>query len=131
MIEIYTDGACSGNPGPSGIGVVIITDNKYDEFGRYIGNATNNIAEVTAIKIALENIRERNIDIIIHSDSMYAINVLTGKWRVNSNKELIFETRKLISEFMSIKFKHVRGHSGNKHNERADRLAVAAINRRK
>lgn len=123
-IVIYTDGACSGNPGPAGIGAVLMCAHHYHEIGKHIGKGTNNIAELSAVKYALKNIYNFELPITIYTDSMYVINVLTGKWKGTTNIELLQEIKDLMKNFNSIKFKHVKGHSGNKYNERADALAV-------
>ena len=79
-IKIYTDGASSGNPGPSGIGVLLIFGDKRKEVSRYIGTATNNIAELSAIKTALELLKRNDLPVRIFSDSSYSIGLLTKGW---------------------------------------------------
>src|SRR5262245_30691763 len=73
----YTDGACSGNPGPAGVGVVLVCGEHRKELSEYIGEATSNIAELTAVLRALRAIRDRDRHVILHSDSEYTIGVLT------------------------------------------------------
>ena len=72
---VYTDGSCRGNPGPMGIGVVIIPDinntNSIVKMGKYIGHGTNNIAELTAIKIGIETAIQYNKPILLYTDSLY------------------------------------------------------------
>lgn len=134
-IVVYTDGACSGNPGPAGAGVVILVDGARREFSHYLGEATNNIAELTAIKVALSDLtRTLNGDlqrpIVLHSDSDYAIKVVTGAYRAKKNVALIREIQQLLRPFGKLRFQWVRGHVGVEENERADTLAVSAIERR-
>lgn len=129
-IHIYADGACSGNPGPAGIGVLLIYRSYKKEISEYIGHGTNNIAELTAIKRALETIKKskRNIPIKLYLDSNYVIGLFTKNWKAKKNIELIESIKKLLKEFENIEFIKVKGHSSNKGNNRADRLAVYARN---
>ena len=127
VIHIFTDGACSGNPGPAAWGAVLIFNNHIKEFSEFIGDATNNIAELTAIKSALEKVKDRDIPIKVYVDSDYSIGVLTKDWKIKANKNLISEIRKLIKSFKDISFQKVDGHTGIKFNERADKLARLAI----
>lgn len=124
MIELYADGACFPNPGNMAVGVVLKYGNHIKEFSEEIGEGTNNIAELTAIKFGLEKIKDRTIPVKVISDSQYALNVITGKWNPKSNHNLIHELGLLISEFSDINFRWERGHTGkNEHHERADYLA--------
>ena len=126
-IHIYTDGACSGNPGPAGYGAILIYNSHVKEFSEYIGEATNNIAELTAIKKGLEAVKNKNIPVVIYSDSSYSIGVLSNGWKAKKNKELIQEIKSLMLTFESIEFVKVKGHSDNKLNERADKIANLAV----
>lgn len=126
-IIIYTDGACSGNPGPAGIGVVMRYQEKRKEISRYIGQGTNNIAELEAIKAALLSIKKQNMPVIIFTDSSYALGLLTKGWKAKQNTTLVEEIRALASSFKHLRFVKVKGHAGDPDNERADRLAVQAI----
>jgi ribonuclease HI len=127
LINIYTDGASSGNPGPSGIGVYMIYNERTKEISEFIGNATNNIAELKAIKRGLEELKKFDIPICLYTDSNYCLGVLTKNWKAQANKELILETKKLIKKFKSIEIIKVKGHSGIEENEIADKLATSAI----
>ncbi|MCK5695712.1 MAG: ribonuclease HI [Desulfobacula sp.] len=126
-IKIYTDGASSGNPGPSGIGILFIYEENKKKISRYIGKATNNIAELTAIKVALEELKRVDLPVRIFSDSSYAIGLLTKNWKPKKNQELVNEIRALICKFFDLAFIKVKGHSGIKENEIADFLATSAI----
>ncbi len=126
-IKIYTDGASSGNPGPAGIGIVLIYGEKKKEISSFIGHATNNIAELTAIKIGLEELKRFDLPVRIFSDSSYAIGLLTKGWKAKANPELVLEIRSLMKKFSDLAFIKVKGHSGIKENEVADFLATSAI----
>ncbi len=127
-IEIYTDGATSGNPGPSGLGVVLRWGTHYLEVHQYLGLATNNIAELSAIKVALQSVHHPGrMPVQIHTDSQYSIGVLTGNYKVKANKELIEEIRALQKHFPALTLHKVKGHAGHPLNERADELARLAV----
>jgi ribonuclease HI len=127
-ICIYTDGACSGNPGPAGIGIVMRHNGHEKEISRYIGTATNNIAELEAIRTALAMVRNLKIPVLIHTDSSYALGILSKGWKAKQNLELVAEIRRLMDQFDDLRLIKVKGHAGHPDNERADQLAVAAIN---
>lgn len=127
QVEIYTDGACTGNPGPAGIGIYFRFGKHHKEISEYIGHATNNIAELTAIKKALESLKSHEYPVTIFSDSQYSLSVLNGAYKAKKNKELIESIQKLMSNFKYLKLVKVAGHSGIAGNEKADRLAVSAI----
>lgn len=129
VIDVWTDGACTGNPGPCGFGVILRTADSYTEIGQYIGTGTNNIAELMAIGVALEELRDIDGRVRIHTDSNYSIGVLSKGWKAKANVELIAWIRELVAE-RPIKFVKVKGHAGIPLNERADQLAVAAVERR-
>jgi ribonuclease HI len=131
-VIVYTDGACTGNPGPMGIGVVIMDGKERTEISEYLGTGTNNIAELTAIKRALEALpdADRKRLVKIHTDSSYAIGLLTKNWKAKANTELIAELRELAGRFPKLQMIKVKGHSGIPENERADTLAVDAIKKR-
>jgi ribonuclease HI len=127
VVQIYTDGASSGNPGPSGIGVVLIYGSQRKEIGEYIGEATNNIAELLAIQKGLAAVKKKNLPVRVYTDSSYAHGVLTQNWKAKKNQELIAAIRKDMAAFQNLRLVKVEGHKGVVENERADRLAVAAI----
>jgi ribonuclease HI len=134
-VHIYTDGACTGNPGPMGIGAVILDATREvvadgrRELSSYLGLGTNNIAELTAIKRAVE-ILPRDRPIVIYTDSGYSIGVLSLGWRAKANQALIAEIRQLLGGFARVDFVKVAGHAGIPENERCDELARQAIVRR-
>ena len=135
MITIYTDGACSGNPGIGGWGVVILEQNK-DEIILNGGqnNTTNNRMELTAAIEALKYFQSKK-DITLITDSKYVkdgIQLWIKNWRKNGwktaakkqvkNKELWMSLDVLIARH-NINWEWVKGHAGNKYNEKADYLA--------
>lgn len=127
---VYTDGACSGNPGPAGIGVVLRYKDKSKELSRYLGKATNNIAELEAIRTGLKAVKNRHLPVIVFTDSNYAYGLLTKGWKARMNTALVADIRELAATFKRLRFVKVKGHAGHPDNERADRLAVAAIRER-
>jgi len=132
VIEVWTDGACSGNPGPMGIGVVVIDGGARREIGDYLGVGTNNIAELTAIERGLEVAGEgdRGRRIRVYSDSAYAIGLLEKGWKAKANQELVGRLRRQLTAFPQVEFVKVEGHAGVPENERCDELARRAISRR-
>ncbi len=127
-VVAYTDGACSGNPGPAGLGLVVLNGEQRVERFEYLGKATNNIAELTAILRALDEIAP-DVPAVIHTDSQYAIGVLQKGWKAKANKELIAELRGALSG-RPVRLVYVPGHAGVPLNERADALARRAIEER-
>jgi ribonuclease HI len=135
MITIYTDGACSGNPGIGGWGVVILEDNKEEIFlNGGNNNTTNNRMELTAAIEALKYFQNKT-DITLITDSKYVkdgINLWIKNWKKNGwktaakkpvkNKELWIKLDDLITTH-NILWEWVKGHAGNEHNEKADYLA--------
>lgn len=126
-VWVYTDGASSGNPGPSGIGVVLCHGERKKEISRYIGLATNNIAELEAIRTGLSAIKNRALPVRVFTDSSYAMGVLSKGWKASKNQELVAETKTLMAKFRDLTLIKVKGHAGHQGNELADQLAVAAI----
>ena len=136
---IYTDGACSGNPGPGGWGAVIFdNDNKQKNISGSEENTTNNRMELSAAIMALEEVN-MNSEITIYTDSTYVKNGITEwvlKWKENgwknSNKEPVknkdlWEKLDNLCKQNTIKWKWVKGHASNKYNNLADELATKAI----
>ena len=126
-ICIFTDGASSGNPGPSGIGVVLRFGEHEKEISEYIGLATNNIAELRAIQAGLQAIKNTDLPVRLFTDSTYAYGVLELGWKVRANREMVESIKKLMVKFINLKIVKVKGHAGDEGNERADFLATSAI----
>jgi ribonuclease HI len=125
-VVAYTDGACSGNPGPAGLGVVLLHGDERRELSEYLGTGTNNIAELTAILRALEAF-EADLPLLVHTDSQYAIGVLTKNWKPKANQELIQRIKQRMRDVKQLRLVYVPGHAGVPLNERADALARAAV----
>ena len=130
-VRIFTDGASSGNPGPSGIGVVLRFGKHEKEISEYIGVATNNVAELKAIQAGLSAVKNRNVPVQIFTDSSYAYGVLVLDWKARANNELVVSIKKTMRKFKNLEIVKVRGHAGDEGNQRADLLATSAITRRK
>jgi ribonuclease HI len=126
-IQVWTDGACTGNPGPAGIGVVILDGDQRTEISEYLGHGTNNIAELTAILRGLQRVSDQSRPVIVYSDSAYSIGLLTQAWKAKANKELVEELRATCRQFADLQFVKVAGHAGIALNERVDELARTAI----
>ena len=127
-VTIYTDGACSGNPGPAGIGVVLICNGHKKEISQYIGQATNNIAEIKAVIVGLSSLKHPEKSCVrLYTDSQWVVGVLTQNWKVKKNVKLVEEARKLAARVGKLDVVKVKGHAGNEFNELADRLARNAI----
>ncbi|HLF55324.1 MAG TPA: ribonuclease HI, partial [Thermoanaerobaculia bacterium] len=140
-VVAWTDGACSGNPGPGGYGVVMTWNGRRKELSQGFRRTTNNRMEILAVVAALESLSEP-CEVEIHSDSQYVVNAIeqgwAKKWRSNGwrrgpkNKERalnpdLWERLLALLARHRVKLSWVRGHAGNADNERADRLAVAAL----
>jgi ribonuclease HI len=134
MIEIFTDGASSGNPGPGGYGVILRSGKYYKELAEGFRKTTNNRMELLAVIKGLEAIKLPNQDVMIFSDSKYVIDSIEKRWvygwvqkgfKDKKNKDLWLRYLE-VSKLHNIKFTWVRGHNGHPENERCDVLAVAA-----
>ena len=129
-MTIYSDGACSGNPGPAGLGVVLIRGERRTEISGWLGDGTNNIAELRAIEAALLRIEDMATPVDLYTDSSYSIGVLTQGWKAKANIPLVQRIRGIVARFQDLRFHWVRGHVGVEENERADALARTAIENR-
>jgi ribonuclease HI len=126
-IFVFTDGACTGNPGPAGIGVFFQYRDHKKEISRFIGSGTNNTAELTAIKVALQEIKDPALPVALFTDSSYCYGVLTGSFKAKKNLNLVEEIKKEMRRFPLLKFFKVEGHRGIDGNEKANLLAQQAI----
>ena len=129
-IIVYTDGACSGNPGPAGLGIYLSFKGIKRYISEYLGEGTNNIAELTALLRAMEVIKDPTMPVVIYTDSSYSIGVLTKGWKAKKNTDLIAEIRAAMKRFPNLTLKKVAGHAGIEGNEIADELAREAITKR-
>jgi ribonuclease HI len=131
-IIIHTDGACSGNPGPAGIGVFFERpDGEILEHSEFIGEGTNNIAELTAILRALEMLKpeEQEAHVLLYTDSAWSLGVLVGGWKAKVNVELITAIKEKMTTMPEVELLKVKGHAGHGGNEEADALATMAVRR--
>jgi len=134
MIEIFTDGASSGNPGPGGYGAILRSGQHYKELSEGFRKTTNNRMELLAVIKALEALKGHGQQVMIYSDSKYVIDAIEKRWvngwlakgfKDKKNKDLWLRYLEL-AKLHHIKFTWVRGHNGHPENERCDVLAVAA-----
>ncbi len=135
QIQIYTDGACSYNPGPGGWGAILIYKNVEKVISGGEANTTNNRMELLAVINALKILKER-CEVTLYSDSAYVVNAVLNDrlfqwfqagWKTNDkkpvkNQELWEELLKMLS-FHSVTFVKVKGHADNEYNNRCDKLA--------
>jgi ribonuclease HI len=137
-VVLYTDGACLGNPGPGGYGVVLLYDKHRKELSGGFRLTTNNRMEMRAVIEGLKALKRR-CSVTIYSDSEYVVNAISKgwaeRWRANRwrrNKKEMAVNPDLWAELLELCEQHdvdlrwVRGHAGVTENERADRLAMAA-----
>lgn len=137
-IKIYTDGACSGNPGPGGYGAILMYNGMEKEISGGNKSTTNNQMELMGVISALELLKER-CNVEVYTDSAYVVNSINNGWVyswkkrnwVKSDKTRaknidLWERLLCLIEKHNIKFIKVKGHSDNEFNNRCDRLAVTA-----
>ena len=138
-VTIYTDGACSGNPGPGGWGTILMFKDVSKEISGYSKNTTNNIMEISAVIQGLKLLKYP-CKVNLYSDSAYVVNAFNQGWIYNwvkknwktagntdvKNKELWQELYNLTKTH-EVKFIKVKGHSDNEYNNRCDELARNAI----
>ena len=138
-VEIYCDGACSGNPGPGGWAAVLLYKNAKKEISGYDPDTTNNRMELLGAIEALEILKEP-CNVVLTSDSQYLVNGINlgwaKSWKKNNwlksdkrpalNSDLWGRLLELL-EIHNVTFVWIKGHAGHEYNERCDRLAVAAI----
>lgn len=130
-VVCFTDGACKGNPGPTGAGCVVqLPDGRRLERHAALGQGTNNIGELSAVGLALDLLDENGVAaaVVVHilTDSKYAIGVLSQGWKAKANTELIAGL-KLRLKARKAKLHWVAGHTGVAENERADTLANIGV----
>lgn len=136
QVKIYTDGACSGNPGPGGYGAILMYEENKKEISGGEANTTNNKMELMAAIVALETLKEP-CDVELYSDSAYLVNAYNQNWIEgwkkknwkNSSKHDVknrdlWERLEKQTTIHNVKFIKVKGHSDNEFNNRCDELAV-------
>lgn len=133
-IVIYTDGASRGNPGKGGYGTILMYGSHRKEISKGYALTTNNRMEIMAVLAGLEALKNKNLPIIIYSDSQYVVNTIEKGWLKNwiktnfkgkKNADL-WKRYHQLAEGLTIKFKWVKGHADNPYNNRCDELATAA-----
>lgn len=133
-IQLYTDGACSGNPGPGGYAAILRCGTLEKVLSAGYATTTNNRMELLAVITGLEAIRWAEADVTVWSDSSYVVDAVEKGW-VFSWEQKGFAKKAnadLWTRFLSVyrrhhvRFNWIRGHNGHPENERCDRLAVAA-----
>jgi ribonuclease HI len=138
QVTIYADGACLGNPGPGGYGVVLLYGDHRKEISGGFRLTTNNRMEILAAIIGLEALKAR-CRVTLYSDSQYLVNAMqlgwAARWRANNwlrnkrEKALnpdLWERLLHCVESLDVEFRWLRGHAGDPENERCDQLAMAA-----
>lgn len=138
IIEIYTDGACRGNPGPGGWGALLLSGGRRKTMHGGAAETTNNRMELTAAIEALNALKPGR-DVVLHTDSKYVMDGITSwmanwkkrGWKTAARKPVknqdLWQALDLASERHDIKWVWVRGHDGNAGNEEADALANRGI----
>lgn len=138
-VEIYTDGACSGNPGAGGWGAVLMYGSYKKEISGYEDNTTNNKMEMTAVIRALSMLKSK-CNVKLYSDSAYVVNSINENWLSSwknngwrgsdkkpvKNQELWMELDRLL-KLHNVEFIKVKGHADNEYNNRCDALATGEI----
>lgn len=137
-VTIYTDGACLGNPGPGGYGVVLLFGGHRKELSGGFRLTTNNRMELLAVIVGLRSLKER-CSVTVYCDSQYVVNAIekgwAARWRANGWKRTkkekainadLWQQLLNLCDMHEVRMVWVRGHSGVKENERCDVLSVAA-----
>lgn len=137
FVEIFTDGACSGNPGPGGYGAILRCDGKEKELSGGEAHTTNNRMELTGVIVALEALKFP-CEVKLTTDSKYVVDGITKGWAAGWKKRGwkksdgkpalnpdLWEKLLCLLEKHKVEFCWIKGHAGHEENERCDRLAVA------
>jgi ribonuclease HI len=138
LVTLFTDGACSNNPGPGGYGVVLLYDFHRKELSRGYRRTTNNRMEILAAIAGLEALKEP-CQVTLYSDSQYLVNAIEKGWArrwqgsgwMRNKKEKainpdLWERLLELCDLHKVQFEWLRGHAGHSENERCDELATAA-----
>lgn len=136
-VTVYTDGACSGNPGPGGYGVVLISGPHRKELSEGFRLTTNNRMELLAAIAGLEALKKQGTEVWLYTDSLYLVNAVNKGWLFNWEQKRFAKKKNpdLWLRFLEIYRQHnvkllwVKGHNNNPGNERCDALAVEASRR--
>ncbi|WP_439881692.1 ribonuclease HI [Pontibacter sp. MBLB2868] len=134
MIELYTDGASRGNPGPGGYGTILRWKHHVKEITAGYRKTTNNRMELLAVIVGLEAVTKPGIPITVFSDSKYVVDAVEKRWvfgwqkkgfKGKANADLWSRFLRIYAKH-NVKFVWVKGHAGHPENERCDELAVAS-----
>jgi len=133
-VTMYTDGSSMGNPGPGGYGIVLIAGRHRKELSQGYRLTTNNRMELMAVIVGLEALKIPQSTVTVYTDSQYVVNSVEKKWVFGWEKKNFAGKKNpdLWQRFLkvyrchAVSIKWIRGHDGNRENERCDRLAVAA-----
>jgi len=136
-VTVYTDGACSGNPGPGGYGVVLISGPHRKELSEGFSLTTNNRMELLAAIVALESMKKPGTEVTLYTDSQYLVNAVNKGWLFSWEQKRFAKKKNpdLWIRFLEVYRQHsvrliwVKGHDNNPGNERCDALAVEASRR--
>ena len=135
-ITIYTDGSALGNPGKGGYGTILLAENHRKELSQGFRLTTNNRMELMAVIAGLEALKIPQSNVIVFSDSQYVVNAIEKKWVFGWEKKNFKDKKNadLWKRFLkvyrnhTVNFNWVKGHAGQRENERCDELAVLAAN---
>lgn len=135
IIKIYTDGSSRGNPGPGGLGVILLWGTHRKEISKGFRLTTNNRMELLAVITGLEAIKKKDLPVMIYSDSQYVVRAIEEGWLKKwvatdfkggkKNKDLWMHYHRLAMH-MKVKMNWVKGHADNPLNNRCDELATEA-----
>ncbi|MCO5231569.1 MAG: ribonuclease HI [Chitinophagales bacterium] len=134
-VEIYTDGASRGNPGPGGLGVILRANGKEKRLSMGFKKTTNNRMELRAVIVGLEALKKDGLNVIVYSDSKYVTESINKGWLFNWMKKENFANKKnpdLWRQFLlsyskhNVRFVWVKGHADNYYNNLCDELATVA-----
>ncbi|MEL4456621.1 ribonuclease HI [Lutimonas vermicola] len=136
-VNVYTDGACSGNPGKGGYGIIMEWVGKpyKKEFSEGYRLTTNNRMELLAVIVALEQLKKEGIEVMVYSDSKYVVDSVEKGWVFNWVKKGFKDKKNadlwrrflVVYKKHKVKFHWIRGHNEHPQNERCDQLAVNAV----
>ncbi len=134
IVQIFTDGASSGNPGPGGFGTILRYKGHEKEISKGFRKTTNNRMELLAVIEGLKALKFEGLEVIVESDSKYVVDAVEKGWVFNWQKtgfknkknEDLWRAFLKLYENHKVKFKWIRGHNGHPENERCDVLATTA-----
>ena len=134
MVELFTDGAAKGNPGPGGYGVILRYGKHEKEISEGFRLTTNNRMELMAVCVGLEALTRPGLEVVVYSDSRYVVDAVDKKWVFGWERKGFAKKKNpdLWARFLKsyrqhkVRFVWIKGHDGHPENERCDQLAVQA-----